>query len=387
MITLLSKIFIKNNKDFGEPRVRNAYGLLCSVMGIVLNLLLFAGKYIAGTISASIAITADAFNNLSDAGSSLITLFGFKFAGKKPDAGHPFGHGRIEYIAGFIVSLVILLMGFELLKGSIEKISAPEDVDTGLLPILILCVSIIIKLYMGFYNRAVGKKINSAAMKAVAMDSLSDTFSTLAVLISMLIIKFAGVNIDAYCGILVSLFVLYAGFTSAKDTLGPLLGQAPDPEFVSKVQEVVLAHKEISGIHDMVVHDYGPGRVMVTLHAEVPADGDILEMHDAIDLAERDLSELGCEAVIHMDPISTSDEKVVAMREKMTAEVKQIGEELSIHDFRVVHGPTHTNLIFDVVVPADYRLSDTEVVEEINKRVADHWEDCYAVVTVDRAYV
>ena len=316
MITLLSKIFIKNHDDVTNPAVRKAYGMLCSLTGIFLNVLLFAGKYIAGTLAGSIAVTADAFNNLSDAGSSVITLLGFRMASKKPDPDHPFGHGRIEYLSGLAVSLIIIVVGVQLGLESIDKIRSPEEIDASLLPMLILVASICVKGYMFFYNRAVGRKINSPGMSATATDSLSDCIATLVVLISMLVARFTGVNIDGWSGAVVAVFIIYSGFSAARDTLSPLLGSAPDPELVKRIVDIVMAHPEVLNVHDLVVHDYGPGRLMVSLHAEVPGDGDIYELHDAIDTAEYELQrELGCSAVIHMDPVSTDDSKTGRMRD------------------------------------------------------------------------
>ena len=297
MVSLLSKIFIKNRDDVTDPAVRKAYGSLCSALGIVLNVLLFAGKYIAGAVSGSIAITADAFNNLSDAGSSAISLVGFHLSSKKPDLDHPFGHGRLEYISGLCVAALILVMGVELLLSSVQKIITPEPVETGLLPAAILIVSIAVKVYMSAYNRSVGKKISSSAMQATAADSLSDSIATTVVLLSMGVSYFFDVNIDGYAGVLVALFILWAGVGVARDTLSPLLGQAPDPELVQKIEDIVMSREEIIGMHDLVVHDYGPGRLMISLHAEVDGRGDIFELHDAVDTVERTLAhDLGCEA-------------------------------------------------------------------------------------------
>ena len=359
MIKLLTKLFIKDHENVTSAAVRRAYGTMCSLYGIFLNLLLFAGKYIAGLISGSVAITADAFNNLSDAGSSIITLLGFAIAGKKPDPDHPFGHGRAEYLAGLVLSGVIILMGFELVKSSFEKILHPEPISSGLLPAVILVCSILVKFYMCLYNRSVGKKINSAAMQATATDSLSDSIATTVVLLSMGISYFFHVNIDGYAGLLVAVFIIYAGFNAAKDTVSPLLGQAPDPEFVQQVADIVTAHPEVVGIHDLAVHDYGPGRVMVSLHAEVSGDGNIFDLHDAIDTAETELKEqLGCIATIHMDPIEADNTEVSQMRAAVAEKLKELDDVISIHDFRMVPGPTHTNLIFDAVVPANYEKSD-----------------------------
>lgn len=389
MVTLLAKFFIDPNEDPKGEAVRRVYGMLCSMVGIGLNLVLFAGKYLAGVLSGSIAITADAFNNLSDAGSSLITLIGFKFAGMKADAEHPFGHGRFEYISGFLVAAAIILMGFELFKSSIEKILHPSPVDTGLLSMAILVVSVGVKLYMNFYNRTIGKRIGSAAMKATAADSLSDAVATSVVLFSMLVMKGTGLEVDGWCGLLVALFILYAGYNAAKDTISPLLGQPPEPELIERIKEITLAHKEIVGIHDLVVHDYGPGRLMISLHGEVLGNGDIFELHDVIDQAEKELKErLGCDAVIHMDPIAADDEEVNQMKEAVTELVTSIDDSITLHDFRMVKGPTHTNLIFDVVIPFKSELGDREAVQKIQELVSARWGDNYfTVVNVDHSYV
>lgn len=362
--------------------------MLCSIVGISLNILLFVGKYTAGIISGSIAITADAFNNLSDAGSSLITLVGFKFSGMKADAGHPFGHGRIEYLSGFGVSMVIILMGFELLKTSIEKIRTPEPVETGVLSVAILVASICVKMYMCYYNRSVGKKIDSEAMKATAVDSLSDSVATTAVLISMVVAYVTGANIDGWCGCLVAGFVLFAGYSAAKDTLNPLLGEPPSKEFVEEIKETVMAHPEIIGIHDLVVHDYGPGRRMISLHGEVPGNSDIFEIHDVIDRIEKELNhKLGCESVIHMDPIEVDNVKAAEMKKALAEKIAEKFSGVSIHDFRMVQGPTHTNLIFDAVVPYGFGVSNEEVKAGIESLVEENWENHFAVVQVEQSYV
>ena len=388
MISLLAKKFIKNREDVTSPAVRQAYGMLCGIVGIAFNVLLFALKLLAGTLSGSIAITADAFNNLSDAGASIVTLLGFKLAGQKPDPEHPFGHGRLEYISGLIVSMVILLMGIELAKSAVEKILHPEAVEFTLLSGGILLASILVKLYMYLYNRAVGKKIGSAAMEATAMDSLSDCAATAAVLAATLIGHFTSLQIDGWCGLVVSLLILWAGFQAAKDTLSPLLGQPPTEEFVQEIRDIVMANKAVCGIHDLVVHDYGPGRVMISLHAEVPAHGDILTLHDEIDNVEKQLHDkLGCEAVIHMDPVVTNDEAVNVTHQRIAALVRGIDENISIHDFRMVTGPTHTNVIFDAVVPYGCKMSDREAEEKIKKAVHELDPSYFAVVQIDKSYV
>lgn len=388
MMKLLIKSFIKDYKNTDDPNVRGKYGILAGTVGIVLNMLLFAGKYFAGILSGSIAITADAFNNLSDAGSSIVTLAGFKLAAKKPDPDHPFGHGRIEYITGFIVSMLILLMGFEIAKSSIEKIFNPETTQISLLSISILAVSILIKLYMAIYNKSIGKKINSAAMAATASDSLSDCIATAVVLLSMIVFLFTHLNIDGYCGILVSIFIFRSGITAAKETISPLLGQPPEPEFVKNIEDIVMAHEEIIGIHDLIVHDYGPGRVMISLHGEVSGDGNIYKLHDAIDNIENELNEkLNCLAVIHMDPVDVNNEKVNEYKGKIKGIINKFDSNISMHDFRMVSGPTHTNVIFDIVIPFNYKLSDNEVKSKISELILEFDPTCFAVITVDKAYV
>ncbi len=389
MISFLSRLLIQNREQVNDPEVRRRYGILCGAVGICLNILLFAGKFIAGTLAASIAITADAINNLSDAGSSLITLIGFKLAGHAPDPDHPFGHGRIEYISGLVVSFLIILMGVELLKSSVDKILHPAPVEGGVLVVVILAVSIAVKIYMYLYNRSIGRRIDSAAMKATAADSLSDTAATAVVLAATLIGQCTGVMIDGWCGILVAAFILYSGINAAKDTISPLLGQPPEEAFVKQIEQIVMSHEEVQGMHDLIVHDYGPGRVMISLHAEVPAHGDILALHDAIDNIESELrTQLRCDAVIHMDPIVTDDPEVNRLREKILAEVRAIDPVITIHDFRVVAGPTHTNVIFDVLLPYQFRLSDGAVKERLNEFVANlEGHRYFAVIQVDHSYV
>lgn len=389
MFALLTKIFIKDPENVSDPGVRSAYGRLCGFLGIFLNLILFAGKFFAGLISGSVAITADAFNNLSDAGSSVITLLGFAIAGRMPDPDHPFGHGRVEYLTGLIISALILLMAFELGKSSVEKIISPEATETSLLTIIILLASIAVKFYMSMYNRSVGKKIGSAAMLATATDSLSDSVSTAVVLVSSLLTLIFGINIDGFAGLAVAVFICFAGISAMKETIRPLLGQAPDREFVEEIHDIVLAHPEICGIHDLIVHDYGPGRQFISLHAEVDGYGDLFELHDVIDNAEVELRlKLGCLAIIHLDPIDSKNEELSRLREAVSAEVRElISPEVTIHDFRMVPGPTHTNLIFDAVLPAGYKMSDEEAAAAIRTAVSEKHTNCFAVVNIDRSFV
>ena len=386
MITLLAKLFLKpEGKD--PAALRRGYGILCGAVGIGLNLLLFLGKFLAGTLSGSIAITADAFNNLSDAGSSCVTLVGFQLAGQKPDLHHPFGHGRIEYLSGLAVSILILLMGYELARSSVDKILHPAPVDSSPLVLAILCASIAVKLYMCLYNRRLGKKLAAPAMMATAIDSLSDSVATSAVLLATLAGQLFDVMIDGWVGLLVAVFILWSGIKAAKETIDPLLGTPPTPEFVKQIRDLVMAHPGIIGIHDLIVHDYGPGRVMISLHAEVPSSGNVLDLHDEIDNVEKELREkLGCEAVIHMDPIVTDDGLTAKTREQVAALVKCIDDDISIHDFRMVSGATHTNLIFDAVVPFGFRLTDQQVEEKIQNAVRALDGTYFAVVHVERSY-
>ena len=388
MISLLAKWLIPHREQVEDSAVRRAWGALCGFVGIGLNILLFAGKLAAGTLSGSIAITADAFNNLSDAGSSVVTLLGFRLAGKKPDAGHPFGHGRLEYVSGLVVAGLILLMGAELAKSSVDKILHPEAVTFSWLAAGILLASIGVKLYMYLYNRAVGKKIKSAAMSATAADSLSDTAATSAVLLAMVIGKLTNVQLDGWVGLVVALFILWSAVQAARDTISPLLGQAPDPLLVKEIESLVMAHDTVVGIHDLVVHDYGPGRCIISLHAEVPADEQVLELHDVIDNIEEELAQkLHCEAEIHMDPVVVGDPTVTALHQQVAALVKTIDPRITIHDFRMVPGQTHTNLIFDAVIPFDERLTRQQVADRIRQMVSEMEGDYRAVVKVENSYV
>lgn len=387
MIKLLARIFIADHKNYCGKNVRSAYGILCSIVGIVLNILLFAFKIFAGILTGSIAVTADAFNNLSDAGSSLITLIGFKLASQKPDKDHPFGHGRFEYISGLIVSMIIIIMGVELVQSSVDKIvskAAAAKLDAVSLVILICAIAV--KLYMAIYNRTIGKKIDSSSMLATAADSLSDCVATSVVLLSMILSGIFNVNIDGWCGLAVAVFIIFAGINAAKETINPLLGQMPSKEFVQSISNIVMSYEKIVGIHDLVVHDYGPGRVMISLHAEVPDKADLLDTHDLVDNIEKELScKLGCEAVIHMDPIATDNEMVLTLREKISRIVLEIDNGATIHDFRLVEGATHTNLIFDVVVPFRVKMTDEQIKTRLSELIFEKIGNNYfAVVNIDR---
>ena len=388
MITFMASLFIKDSKNYKEPSVRQAYGVLSGAVGIGLNILLFFGKWLAGTISGSIAITADAFNNLSDAGSSIITLIGFRLSGQEPDPEHPFGHGRMEYISGLLVSVAILVMGFELIGSSIGKLRSPEPIESSALVFGILIASILVKLYMFFYNHSLSKKIESAAMKATSVDSLSDTVATTLVLIATLISKYTGLLLDGWFGILVGLFILYTGGSTLKETIDLLLGQPPKQEFIDEVKEIVLGHSMVHGVHDLIVHDYGPGRVMISLHAEVDVNGDIQDIHEQIDHIEHELQKkLHCSATIHMDPIVTDDKEVLAMKAKVEEMVHFLDESFSMHDFRMVKGSTRTNLIFDVEVPRKTSYTDNEIVNWLKERIHElPGSKYFAVIQIDHEY-
>lgn len=388
MVSLLSRLFISNYKNYEDVEVRRKYGILGSIVGIFLNIILFGFKYFAGIVSGSVAITADAFNNLSDAGSSVITLVGFKFTGMKPDKEHPFGHGRVEYVSGLIVSLAIILMGFELFMTSVNKIIKPENVDTSIVSFVILAVSIVVKVYMAFYNRNIGKKIKSSAMKATATDSLSDSAATFVVFLSMVVMKFTGYNIDGYAGAAVAVFILFAGYSAAKDTISPLLGTKPDKELVNTIEEIIMSHEGILGVHDLIVHDYGPGRMIVSLHAEVSGDGNIYEIHDLIDHIENDLNErFNCECVIHMDPVDVNDVQIKVMRQKIEKIVKAINENMSIHDFRMVSCQSYTNIIFDMIIPDDCKEKDDIIKEKVCSQIEEMYPEFRAVIKIDKSYV
>lgn len=388
MITFLASLFIKDRRNYDSPAVRQAYGVLSGAVGIGLNILLFLGKWIAGTLSGSIAITADAFNNLSDAGSSIITLIGFRLSGQAPDPEHPFGHGRMEYISGLLVSVAILVMGFELIWSSFGKLRDPEPIESSALVLGILLASILVKVYMFYYNRSLSKKLDSAAMKATSVDSLSDTVATTLVLIATVISKYTGLILDGWFGILVGIFIVYTGGSTLKETIDLLIGQPPKKEFIDEIREIVLGHSLVYDVHDLIVHDYGPGRRMISLHAEVAVDGDIQDIHEQIDHIEHELQEkLNCSATIHMDPIVTDDKEVLEMKEKVEEMVQSLDENFSMHDFRMVKGPTRTNLIFDVEVPRKTSLTDNEIMNRLKEQIHGlPGSKYFAVIQIDHEY-
>ena len=386
MIRFLASVFIKN-KDMRSDETRRKYGLLCGACGIFLNLVLFALKIFVGTLTGSVAVTADAVNNISDAGSSVVTMVGFRLAGKKPDPEHPFGHGRMEYISGLIVAMFIFVMGYELLSSSVDAITNPQPTELSIASVAILAVSVVIKLYMFFYNRAVGKKIGSAAMVATASDSIGDAIATLAVLISLAVMHFTNWMIDGYIGILVACFILFAGYRAAKETIEPLLGMRPEKELIDELEELILSHKPITGVHDLILHDYGPGRRFLSLHAEVPMDEDILFVHDVIDDVEIEIfNRYGIETVIHMDPINTRDPRLNEIKSAVLSVLAQFNENLKAHDFRIVPGPTHTNVVFDIAVPADCK-TDADVLKLAAATAVTAQNPQYrCVIRIDRDY-
>ena len=388
MTDFLVRHFVPNYSAVENTAVRTSYGILAGVTGIFCNFLLFAIKLVTGLVLRSVSVTADAFNNLSDAGSSIITLIGFRLSGQEPDPEHPFGHGRMEYISGLLVSVAILVMGFELIGSSIGKLRSPEPIESSALVFGILIASILVKLYMFFYNHSLSKKIESAAMKATSVDSLSDTVATTLVLIATLISKYTGLLLDGWFGILVGLFILYTGGSTLKETIDLLLGQPPKQEFIDEVKEIVLGHSMVHGVHDLIVHDYGPGRVMISLHAEVDVNGDIQDIHEQIDHIEHELQEkLHCSATIHMDPIVTDDKEVLAMKAKVEEMVHFLDESFSMHDFRMVRGSTRTNLIFDVEVPRKTSYTDNEIVNWLKERIHElPGSKYFAVIQIDHEY-
>ena len=388
MSELLLRLCIRNYKDIKNPEVREKYGVLSGVVGIVLNIVLCIGKFIVGALSNSIAITADAFNNLSDAGSSVVTLFGFKLSGKKPDKDHPFGHGRYEYISALVVAFIVLIMGFELITSAIDKIRNPEEVTLSIPTVIVLVLSILGKVWLALFNRKLGKKIDSPALSAVVTDSIGDTIATAASLLSIVITHFARINIDGYIGIIVAGFVLYAGYGILKDTISPLLGEPPDKEIVKQLADYITSYDDVMGIHDLVLHNYGANSIFGTVHVEVSVDSDIVQIHDTIDCIEQEVLErLGIHLVIHLDPLVFNDEKVNNLRSMVMEVVTSVDERLKIHDFRVVDGPTHTNMIFDLVVPHDFRYSNSEITDIVKARVSEIDSSYYVVMLVETDYI
>ncbi len=388
MTKLLTKLFVKNSNEFDNPDVRAGYGNMSGAVGIFLNLCLFGAKLIAGIFSASVSVIADAFNNLSDAGSSVVTFLGFKLAGRPADKEHPFGHGRYEYVAGLGISVVILLVGIELIKSSAEKIVKPEsDTEISAFSLCILIISVAVKLWMFFFNKSLYKKINSSALRATALDSLTDCIATTVVIMGLGISYYTEINIDGWLGIAVAIFIIFTGISTFRESLSPLLGNAPDAEFVDGIRETVLNDEMVVGIHDLIVHDYGPGRRIISLHAEVPCDQDIIKAHDAIDLVEKTLErKYNCLATIHMDPIALNDRYVNELKYNIAEKVAEVDENLSIHDFRVVKGETHTNVVFDLVVPYKFRFNNNIVRELVSQKVNELDPTLIPVMHIEKSF-
>lgn len=387
-VGFLVKVFIKNHDNINDGNVREKCGSLSSYVGIATNFILFVTKIIVGTLAGSVAIAGDAFNNLSDAGSSIISLFSFKMSTKPADKNHPFGHARIEYISSSLVAVVILFIGFELLKSSIEKILNPIAITFSAIMVIVLVVSIILKLWLYYFNKRLGAYIDSILMEATAADSLSDVLATSAVLLSIIISYFTGVNLDGYMGVIVSAFIMYSGIKVLKETINNIMGRAPSKELINKIESFIQGYEGVMGIHDLVVHDYGPQHCFASLHVEVDANADILESHDLIDNIERDmLIDHGIHLVIHLDPIVTDDPFVKEMKDLTKKIVSEIDRSLSIHDFRIVKGKAHKNLIFDVLMTEQCKLNEKTIQDEIIKRIKEIDMELYAVITIDRSFV
>lgn len=387
MTNLLIKIFIRDRENTTSPKVRTAYGTLSGAVGILVNILLSIAKLIIGSISHSIAITGDALNNLSDAASSAISLLGFRISSKPADEKHPYGHGRLEYLCGLAVAVIIMFMGLELIKSSAAKIFSPEKPEFSLVAIAVLVISILGKLWLALFNRKIGKAINSDTVDAVVKDSLSDIAATTASILSLILSQYFSLPFDGIFGVIVSLFVLWAGIGVFRNTSSSLLGQQPEPETVKMIEEKILSYEGVYGVHDLIVHDYGPGRCFVTAHAEVPSDTDIMVSHDLMDVIEQDFKrDTSYVLTLHMDPVVMDDEKTNNAKEMIAQIIAEIHPSLSFHDFRMVSGPHHTNLIFDVVIPFSVKLDSKTVVNTINDNIHKKNEKYYAVITIDHSY-
>lgn len=387
MTNLLIKLFIKDN-DISNLETRGKYGVLSSATGIVVNILLSIVKLFIGIIANSISIISDALNNITDVGSSVVTMIGFKISQKKIDKDHPWGHGRMEYITAFIVDIIILMVGFELLKSSIDKIIHPELPAVNNVTIIILVIAVLTKLWLFLFYKNIAKTIDSNAIKGNAYDSISDSISTLVVLISAVVAKLCGVSIDGYASLIVSVFILFTGYKAIKETVDLLLGMKPDPEFIKDIEDEAKKYEMISGIHDIMVHDYGPGRKIVSFHAEVPADGDICKVHDIIDQMEQDLFEkFNCITTIHMDPIVVDNKEINDMRDSTEKIVKELNSEFSIHDFRMTDGGKRVNLIFDLVVPRDKEYDKEEIIKNVQQKIHEKDKKYFAVIKVETSYI
>jgi len=387
LINLLIKKFVRNYEYIKNPIVRESYGKFSSILGIICNVLLCTSKILVGLIFNSVSITADGINNLSDAGSSVITLIGFKLASKPADKDHPFGHARIEYIAGLIVSFIILLLGVELIKTSFAKIISPEPLDFSIIMVIVLILSILVKLFMYFANINLSKRITSATIKATAKDSLNDVIATSAVLASVIISKLTNLQLDGYIGMLVAVFIIFSGIEILKEILNPLLGEPPSKDLVNTVVKKIMSYDGVINIHDLVIHNYGANKYFATVHVEVSYKEDILESHDMIDNIERDfLSDMGINLVVHLDPVVTDDEETNNIKKEVLAIIKNLGDDYSMHDFRIVKGSTHTNIIFDVVAPTECKIQSKELIYNISKEIKKLNETYYPIIVIDYNY-
>lgn len=383
MTNLLIRLFIKNYQNTQDTAVRAAYGKLSGWVGIVCNTLLCGGKFIAGYLSGSVSIIADAANNLSDASSSIISLMGFKLSEKSADDEHPYGHARYEYLSGLIIAFLVLLIGFELLKSGIGKIVSPSPVEFSWVSVGVLIASILVKLWMMLFNQSMGKRINSHALKATAIDSRNDCISTLAVLIAAVISHLTQFELDGIIAVLVAVFILYSGISLIREAMSPLLGKAPSPEMTEDIRRKILSYEGVLGTHDLMVHDYGPGRLFASVHVEMAAENDVMESHDVIDNIERDFLRNGLNLVVHFDPIVTADDDT---RHEIAEIVRSIDPVLTIHDLRLVTGPTHTNVIFDCVIPHEFHMAEAEIKSEINRLVRIRHPEFYCVITVENNF-
>ena len=380
-------LFIKNPNDYQNPETRNAYGKFSSVLGVILNVILFAIKLIAGLISGMISIVADALNNLSDASSNVISFFGFKLSSKPADADHPYGHGRYEYISAAVVAVLVMLIGFELLKTGIEKIITPTAMEFSVITVVILVISIVIKVFMGIINNSIGKKISSDALIATATDSRNDAIATSAVLIAVIVSHFTNFSLDGYMTVAVAIFILVSGFMLVKNTIDPLLGKPADKEQVNYIKNKLLSYKGVLGMHDLIVHDYGPGRQFVSVHLEMSASEDVLVSHEIIDGIEKDfLTNDNITLVIHYDPVCVDNEFVKEIRGWLSVNVKEIDNRLSIHDVRIVEGVEHDIVIFDCVMPYDIKMSEKELRETISKKIKEVYPKLDSVITIDHSF-
>lgn len=388
MTEWLIRHFVKGYEKAEDPAVRTRYGQFAGIVGIICNIALCLGKGAIGLIAGSVSIVADALNNLSDAASNVISLLGFKLASKPADPGHPYGHGRYEYLSGLAVAVVIVIIGVELIQTSLDKVLNPTATEFSLAVVAVLVLSILVKLWMAVFNRTIGRRISSTTLEATAVDSRNDVISTGVVLVCAIVSHLTGIDLDGIVGIAVGAFIVYSGAQLVRDTVNPLLGQAPDPALVSHIQNKILGYPGVLGTHDLMVHDYGPGRQFASAHVEMAAEADPMESHDLIDNIEQDFKEDdGLIVTLHYDPIVTDDPEVKDLRNQINALVKTIDARLSIHDLRTVPGPTHTNVIFDCVKPADFDMDDEDLRARIATLVAVDHPQAICKITIDQSYV